>query len=64
MDFKLDTQLNSVISTQSLNRTLYKVVGEEDHLFAAFCVFAIAEWSNAFLLLNPIKTKTFFKGGI
>jgi len=64
LDFKLDTQLNSVISTQSLNRTLYKCVSEEDHLFAAFCVFSISEWSNFFNLINPINKKTFFKGGI
>ncbi len=64
MDYKLDKQLNSVISMQSGNRTVYEVVSEDDHLFQAFQVFSIAHWSNEFSLLRPIIKKKFCKSGV
>lgn len=63
LDHKLDLQLNSVVSTQTSNRVVYEVVGEEDHLFAAFRVFAIAEWATEFSILNSAKSKTVDKIG-
>jgi hypothetical protein len=62
IDYKLDIQLNSVISLQTGNRIVYQCVNEEDHLFAAFRVFAIAQWQNEFSLIRPIITKQFCKG--
>jgi hypothetical protein len=62
-DHKLDKQLNSVIATNSGQRTAYSVVSEEDHLFAAFRVFAIAHWYNEFNLLKPMSNKKFSKIG-
>lgn len=61
LDFKLDTQLNSIISTQSGNRTLFKCISEEDHLLAAWKVFAIAEWLNYLNIVKSIQKKTFCK---
>lgn len=63
LDYKFDNQFNSVIATQSGNRTLYSVVSAEDHLLAAFRVFFIAEWKNELLILSNIKKKTFSKFG-
>jgi len=64
MDYKFDVQFNSVIAMQSGNRTVYKCTEKEDHLFAAFRVFAIAEWSNLFNLIKPVSTKKFCKAGV
>jgi hypothetical protein len=64
LDYKFDSQLNSVIATQSGNRTLYTCVAAEDHLFAAFRVFAIAEWLNYLTIIKPIQRKTFSKVGV
>lgn len=65
LDYKLDSQLNSLIAVQSGNRTLYQCAGKtnEDHLFAAWRVFAIAEWMNYMTLINPIIQKKFSKIG-
>ena len=65
IDHKLDTQLNSVISIQSGNKTLYECISKSngDHLFAAWRVFAIAEWKNYMTTTNSIKRKTFSKIG-
>jgi hypothetical protein len=63
IDYKLDSQLNSVIATQSGNKTLYACASTEDHLFAAFRVFAITEWTNTFVNVKPIIKKTFAKSG-
>lgn len=65
IDHKLDTQLNSVISIQSGNKTLYECISKSngDHLFAAWRVFAIAEWKNYMTNTNSIKRKTFSKIG-
>lgn len=64
IDYKLDSQLNSVIATQSGTRTLFHCIGTEDHLFCAFKVFAIAEWQNYLNVVKPIQKKTFCKTGI
>jgi hypothetical protein len=61
IDYKLDNQLNSIIATQSGKRTLYSCVAQEDHLLAAFRVFAIAEWLNYLTLVKPLRSKTFCK---
>lgn len=45
MDYQFDTQFNGVISTRSGTRTVYACLeGDDDHLFNACRVFAIAEW--------------------
>lgn len=64
LDDKLDSQLNSVVASQSANRTLYECRAEADHLLAAFRVFAIAEWSNEFNLIAPVMKKKFCKLGV
>jgi hypothetical protein len=64
VDYKLDIQLNSVISMQSGNRIVYQCLNAEDHLFAAFRVFSIAQWQNEFALIRPIMTKVFSKTGV
>jgi hypothetical protein len=61
VDYKFDKQLNSVIAVKTANRTSYQVAGDEDHLFAAFRVFAIAHWLTEFKNLTPISTKKFSK---
>jgi hypothetical protein len=64
VDYKFDSQLNQVISTQSGNRTLYTCISSEDHLFAAFRVFAITEWTNYLTIVKNIQKKTFCKSGV
>ena len=61
LDYKLDVQLNSIISIPSGTRTLYKVISGEDHLLAAWKVFAISEWLNYLNITKPIQKKTFCK---
>ena len=63
LDYKLDVQLNSIIAMQSGSRTVYKCDSEEDHLLAAFRVFAITEWNNRFIL-TPVSNKVFSKSGV
>ena len=63
LDYKLDIQLNSVIATQSGNRTIYSCVSQENHLFQAFQVFSISQWFNEFNSMKPIRKKTFSKTG-
>lgn len=63
IDYKLDSQLNSVIAVYSGVRTLYKCVSPEDHLLAAWRVYAIAEWLNYLTISKPIQKKTFGKSG-
>ena len=60
---KLDKQLNSVISTNSGQRTVYNVVSEEDHLLSAFRVFGIATWYTEFSSLTGVRSKKFSKLG-
>ena len=64
LDYKFDSQLNSVIATQSGNRTLYTCISSEDHLFASFRVFGITEWTNYLTIVKNIKKKQFFKSGV
>jgi hypothetical protein len=64
VDYQIDKQLNSVVSTQSGARTVYSVVGEEDHLLAAMRVFAISQWQKEFASHKPIVTKKFSKSGV
>ena len=64
IDYKLDKQLSLVISMKSGNRIIYKCRAENDHLFDAFRVFSIAQWSNEFFLVKPLKTKHRFCGGV
>jgi hypothetical protein len=64
IDYKLDVQLNSIISTQTGNRTVYSVVSEEDHLLAAFRCFSLAEWMNEWKTVRNINRKQFYKGGV
>jgi len=45
IDYKLEQQLASLISTKSGSRVVYECVSETgDHLFSAWLVFAIAQW--------------------
>lgn len=62
-DHKLDKQLNSVISTNNGQRVVYSVVCDEDHLFSAFRVFAIAHFNTEFSNLHPVNFKKFSKLG-
>ena len=64
LDYKLDIQLNSVVSMVSGTRTVYECVSEEDHLFASMRVFAIAEWYKEFDQRHPLKIKNFSKLGV
>lgn len=64
LDYKFDSQLNQVISTQSGNRTLYTCISSEDHLFASFRVFGITEWINYLTIVNTIQKKSFCKSGV
>ncbi len=63
MDYKLFSQLNSVISTKSGNRTVFDCVSDiENHLFNAFRVFSITQWNNEFNLNKSIPKSKFYKG--
>lgn len=64
IDYKLDKQLNSVISTRSGNRTIYEVASESDHIFQAFQVFAITEWRNEFAKSKPTRNTNHAKSGV
>ena len=50
IDERFDVQFNSVVAIRSGNRTVYKCMATEDHLFDAFKVAAIGIWDNEF---NP-----------
>lgn len=64
IDYRLDVQLNSLISMQSGARTIYTCVSEEDHLLQAFQVFSIAQWKNEFNQNRPCSRKKFSKKGV
>jgi hypothetical protein len=64
IDYKFDKQVNSVVAMSRGGRTVYEVVSEEDHLFAAFRVFAISEWTKNSSVLKQINTKQFDKAGV
>lgn len=56
IDYKFDTQINSVIALQSGTRTIYQCVAESNHLFEAFRVFAISQWLKGdFNQTKPIR---------
>ncbi len=63
LQYKLDSQLNSVIAVHSGNRITYQTVSTEDHLLAAFRVFAITQWQNEFVNTPKITKKEFSKTG-
>ena len=63
-DFKFDTQINSVISLTLSNRTVYECVSPQNHLFDAFKVWALTQWSISFNESNFIKRKAFSKTGV
>ena len=45
IDYKLDNQINSVVSTTSGTRKTYVCISESgDHLFDSFRVFSITQW--------------------
>jgi len=62
-DFKFDTQINSVISLTLSNRTVYECVAPSNHLFDAFRVWALAQWTISF---NDtiVPRKAFSKTGV
>jgi len=64
IDYKFDKQINSVVAMSRGGRTIYEVVSEEDHLFAAFRVFAISEWSKNSSVLKQINSKIYDKVGV
>ena len=63
-DYKFDKQFNSVICTQSGNRMIYECTSDQNHLYSAFKVFAIAQWDKEFSVIKPIKQKKFAKSGV
>lgn len=63
IDYKFDKQINSVIAITRGGRTVYEVASEEDHLFAAFRVFAIMEWQKNSSSLKQLNLKKFAKAG-
>ena len=63
LDYKLHKQLSSVISMKTGTRTIYRCISEQDHLFDAFRVFAIAEWLKKSFNDTP-KMQTNYGTGI
>ena len=61
-DYKFDTQINSVISLTLSNRTVYECVAPMNHLFDAFRIWALAQWTISFND-NIIPRKAFSKTG-
>ena len=62
-DYKLEKQLNSLISMKSGTRRIYRCTAGEDHLLDALKVFAIMEWlSNSFLKTPNNKNKSWGLG--
>jgi len=65
LDYKFDREMNSVVAVQSGNRVVYQCITENgDHMFAAWRVFAIAEWFNEFTNINPMSSGKFCKSGV
>lgn len=62
--YKFDAQINSVLATQSLNKTIYTCVYEENHFFQALQVWSISHWKGEAIINKPISNKTFYKGGV
>lgn len=63
LDYKLDRQFNSIRIVKSGARTTYPGP-VDDHLFAAWKVWAISEWQTEFVNNKPIQKKVFAKSGI
>ncbi len=63
LDYKLDRQFNSIKVMRSGTRTVYPGP-VDDHLFAAFKVWAISQWFNEFVNVKPIQKKVFCKSGV
>ena len=57
LDYKFDIQINSVVSMLSGKRLIYQCIADQDHLFSAFRVFSIMEWSCKFKILKSLKGK-------
>jgi len=64
MDYKFDSQMNSVISMQSGKRVIYECIAQENHTFQMFQVFSILHWYCEFIIVKPIVEKTFGKSGV
>ena len=50
-------QINSIVSMLSGKRLIYQCTADQDHLFAAFRVFAIMQWNCQFNIIKGIKSK-------
>ena len=60
LDYKLDEQLDSVVAIIRGNNISYQCASDEDHLWQAFQVFAIAHWKveyDGFSKSGAFKTK-------
>lgn len=56
LDYKFDVQFNSVMSMQVGTRRIYECVADNDHLFDAWRVFAIAQWlKKDFNQTKPVR---------
>lgn len=64
IDYKFDSQINSVVATPTTSRITYTCVSEEDHLFQSFQVFSVAHWLVEFKNIKPINRKKFSKVGV
>ena len=63
MDYKLDAQLNSIISTTSGMRKIYACPSETgDHLWSGWRVFAIAQWLKKDFNQTPKMTQEWATG--
>lgn len=64
LDYKMDSQLNSLVAMQSGNRITYKCLSEEDHIFQAMQVLSIMIWDTSFRNSRPVRKKIFWKSGV
>jgi len=62
MDYKFDSQFNTIVAMRSGTRTVYSCLSADDHLFQAFQVFSISQWYNEFNHAKNIVRKEFYKG--
>lgn len=60
-DPEFDVQFNSVVALRSGQRTVYKCLANEDHLFDGFKVLAITIWDNEF---NPEEKISFVSNNL
>jgi hypothetical protein len=61
MDYKLDTQLESVVAVPRGNSVTYECLSEENHLWQAFEVFSIMQWKNEFEGFSKTESIETFK---